>query len=564
MKATYKKWFLLRIAAAALLAVLLVVGGWSRLGMPVPVAEIATGRLPCVSYAPFRDGQSPFVEAFVVPPWQIEEDLRLLKTYTDCVRTYSVDQGLREVPRVARELGMTVLLGAWIGRDHERNAAEIARLVETARAFPDVVGAVIVGNEVLLRRELPPADLARLIGAVKRQVPMPVTYADVWEFWLDHPVVAAAADFVTIHILPYWEDDPVGIDGASAHVASVWRKMAAAFPGKRILIGEAGWPSEGRMREGARPSLVNQARFVRETVALARRENIDVNVIEAFDQPWKRWSEGTVGGHWGVFTSGRQPKYPLTGPVVENRDWPSYAIASIVLALFAFLLAWRTGKRMSVASLAMLAVGIALGASALVWQARHAVVASVSALEWAVETGLLGLGAITGACGLAALLRERADGTPPPILPAHAVMERLRPAKAGELFGLAGGLGLLRLIVAIAAAATVLCFIFDPRYRDFPTPAYVAPALAFAALAWRQGRVLGAVPGEERLLAVVIAVGAVIVAFKEGIENGQALAFVAVMIVIAAGLRPDLYRGRGLLGRRLGRRLGRLGLRRRA
>ena len=33
----------------------------------------------------------------------------------------------------------------------------------------------------------------------------------------------------------------------------------------------------------------------------AKREHFRVNVIEAFDQPWKRALEGTVGGHWGLF-----------------------------------------------------------------------------------------------------------------------------------------------------------------------------------------------------------------------------------------------------------------------
>ena len=38
---------------------------------------------------------------------------------------------------------------------------------------------------------------------------MPVTYADVWEFWLRYRDVYEAVDFVTIHILPYWEDFPI-------------------------------------------------------------------------------------------------------------------------------------------------------------------------------------------------------------------------------------------------------------------------------------------------------------------------------------------------------------------
>ena len=130
---------------------------------------------------------------------------------------------------------------------------------------------------------------------------MPVTYADVWEFWLRYREVAAAVDFITIHILPYWEDFPIPARDAAAHVDAIRSQVAAAFPGKEILIGEFGWPSAGRMREGALPSRANQARVVQEVVALASATNYRVNVIEAYDQPWKRQLEGTVGGHWGLF-----------------------------------------------------------------------------------------------------------------------------------------------------------------------------------------------------------------------------------------------------------------------
>ena len=68
----------------------------------------------------------------------------------------------------------------------------------------------------------------------------------------------------------------------------IHKQVAAAFPGKEILIGEAGWPSRGRMRDGALPSRINQARFFSELLDLARRENFRVNLFEAYDEPWKR------------------------------------------------------------------------------------------------------------------------------------------------------------------------------------------------------------------------------------------------------------------------------------
>ena len=194
-----------------------------------------------------------------------------------------------------------MMLGLWLSSlpDLSRKQVEVA--VALANRYPDVIQAVVVGNEVLLRGEMSAPALAETIRQVKARVPMPVTYADVWEFWLRNRDLAAAVDFITIHILPYWEDFPVPARDAARHVDAIRKQVAAAFPDKEIFLGEFGWPSAGRMREGALPSRVNQARTLHEVLAQARRDNYRVNVIEAYDQPWKRQLEGTVGGHWGLF-----------------------------------------------------------------------------------------------------------------------------------------------------------------------------------------------------------------------------------------------------------------------
>ena len=180
----------------------------------------------------------------------------------------------------------------------------------------------MVGNEVLLRGEMTTADLAANIRSVKSRVTVPVTYADVWEFWLRNREVYEAVDFVTIHILPYWEDIPVRAKFAAGHVDDIRKRMAVAFPDKEILIGETGWPSAGRMREGALPSRTNQARVVSEILDLAKREKFRVNLIEAYDQPWKRQLEGTVGGYWGLIDDAqRAVKYPPGEPISNYPFW---------------------------------------------------------------------------------------------------------------------------------------------------------------------------------------------------------------------------------------------------
>ena len=154
-----------------------------------------------------------------------------------------------------------------------------------------------------------------------------------------------AVDFVTIHILPYWEDFPLPASLAAAHVDDIRKKVAAAIPNKEIVIGEVGWPSEGRMREGALPSPSNQARVIEETVALAQRENFRVNVIEAFDQPWKRQLEGATGGYWGIFDRAtRAPKFSFDGNVSDHPHWLLQAFAGILLAAFIFAGAGIAGR----------------------------------------------------------------------------------------------------------------------------------------------------------------------------------------------------------------------------
>src|SRR5271169_69474 len=251
---------------------------WWWLGRPVqlppsPLALVSGGKLYCVSYAPFRGSQDPLVPGTMVSATQIDEDLTILSRYTDCIRTYSNANGLDQIPAIAQRHGLKMLMGLWLAKVAEFNRQQIATAIDLAKKYPDVIRAVVVGNEVLLRGELSAANLIAIIREVKSQVSMPVTYADVWEFWLRYPDVQNAVDFLTIHILPYWEDFPIPARLAAAHVDTIRRRVAAALPGKPILIGEFGWPAAGRVREGARPSPSNQARVIQETLALAKREN---------------------------------------------------------------------------------------------------------------------------------------------------------------------------------------------------------------------------------------------------------------------------------------------------
>ncbi|MBN8985738.1 MAG: beta-(1-6) glucans synthase, partial [Rhizobiales bacterium] len=322
---------------------------WRWLAMPISLARAPidpAAKLECVSYAPFRGDQSPLVKGTMIPPEQIAQDFAQLAKISKCVRTYSVQNGLDKAPELARKAGLKLILGIWLGSNRVDNVVEIATAVRLAKDYADAISAVVVGNEVLLRGEMTAADLAANIRSVKTQVKVPVTYADVWEYWLRNRDIYDAVDFVTIHILPYWEDLPIPARYAATHVDSIRKRVAVAFPGKEILIGETGWPSAGRMREGALPSRANQARVVSEILTLAKQENFRVNLIEAYDQPWKRQLEGTVGGYWGLIDAkARAEKYPAGVPINNFPMWKQEMAAGMVLCVLIFAVAMWTARR---------------------------------------------------------------------------------------------------------------------------------------------------------------------------------------------------------------------------
>src|SRR6266478_1263778 len=334
---------LLLISLGAIAAV------WWWLATPITLARAPidpNAKLLCVSYAPFREGQTPLVLTTHIAPEQIAQDLAQLAKISDCVRTYSIENGLDQVPALAAKVGLKVIQGIWLGSNRLKNLAQISTVVGLTKEYPSVITAVVVGNEVLLRGEMTTSDLAAHIRSVKSQVAVPVTYADVWEYWLRNREVYEAVDFVTIHILPYWEDFPIRARHAASHVDAIRKRMAVAFPGKEILVGETGWPSQGRMREGALPSRTNQARVVSEILLLAKQENFRVNLIEAYDQPWKRELEGTVGGYWGLIDSVRRElKYPPGEAISNFPRWKWQMGSGMALCVLVFGAAAATLRR---------------------------------------------------------------------------------------------------------------------------------------------------------------------------------------------------------------------------
>ncbi len=292
------------------------------------------GPLASISYSPFQGSAHPNAADNPVSIAQIRADLKVLAPHTRTVRTYSSTGGAELVVPVAAEFGLKVAAGAWIDKDEQRNAREVEAAIDIARKNRNV-SALVVGNETIFRREQSVDDLIRLLHHVKHEVggAVPVTTGEIWHIWLENPKLAYAVDFIAAHVLPYWEG--FSADQAVDQAVIVYNKLRRAFPGKRIVIAEFGWPSAGYNRQAANPGSIEQASVLRNFVARAEAHGIDYNIIEGFDRPWKRF-EGSVGPYWGIFDAARAPKFSWTGPIGDG-DHDKIGAIAIAVGILASL-----------------------------------------------------------------------------------------------------------------------------------------------------------------------------------------------------------------------------------
>jgi glucan 1,3-beta-glucosidase len=518
---------LFALAAAGIIAV------WAWLGASVamPPSPFGTGeKLYCISYAPFRAGQDPFGTDTPVDPRQIDEDLAQLKQITNCVRTYSVDRGLDQIPEIARRHGLKVLQGLWLSSLPDLSRKQVETTIALANRYPDVIQAVVVGNEVLLRGEMSAAALAQTIRQVKAQVPMPVTYADVWEFWLRNRDLAAAVDFITIHILPYWEDFPIPARDAARHVDTIRKQVVAAFPGKEVLLGEFGWPSAGRMREGALPSRINQARTLHEVLAQARRDDYRVNVIEAYDQPWKRKLEGTVGGHWGLFDAyQRRAKFFWGAPVSNHPRWRWQAAIGVGLAAFAFGAAWLASHGRKPPTDLWLRIAVAALVSGVLagLTVENVLLESLTLGDWLRSLAWAAAALITPVMVAAGLVTGAG-------IPSFVRMLGRSPQRTRRPIEL--GLGLLLLLLVVLALQSALGLVFEPRYRDLPFAPLLGASIPLLLATTTGSRPGGQRPAAQRVAAGTLILSAIYVLFNETFTNWQAVWLCVGLVVLAVTL----------------------------
>lgn len=302
-------------------------------------ASLPAGRAIC--YSGYREGQSPDLKRYPSRA-QVLEDLRLLEPHFDLLRLYDCGPHARMVLEVIESEGLRfrVLLGAWLGAEMNNfgcpwggtydeaaleantleNDSEAARLVEIANAHPHTVFAVAVGNEAAVDwtdHYVPPERLVALVKRVRAAIRQPVTFCENYVPW-PHRLreLAAEVDFISVHTYPVWEYKHVheALEFTRANFDSV----AKAFPGKPVVITEAGWATSANGR-GIPPHHVSeelQQLYLRDLLGWAEREGVLCFVFEAFDEPWKGSEDpNEPEKHWGLYTVDRQPKQAM-------RAWP--------------------------------------------------------------------------------------------------------------------------------------------------------------------------------------------------------------------------------------------------
>ncbi len=343
------------------------------------------------AYNGFQRDQSPLKGTYP-SAGQLGADLDLLVRTADGLRTYGVND-MPPLLSLAGERDMTVTAGAWLDTDREKNDLELNALIDATRKMRHVE-RVIVGNEAILRGDLKVEELVPYLDQARKALRKPVSTAEPWHVWLRYPELVRHVDYITVHLLPYHEGVPV--EAAVEYAYQRYDELAKAFPRKKIVIGEIGWPSKGPTIGAAVPSLDNEARFIREFLAHPRTARMDYFLMEAIDQPWKVDVEGWAGAYWGMYNADRVQKFQLAGLIERDPHWSKKAINAAALAflpmlLVAFFLSdWNLFGRIFLAGLIQACVSTLI------------IGINVPVEYYLTERDLVGLVLLIGATGLTA------------------------------------------------------------------------------------------------------------------------------------------------------------------
>jgi exo-beta-1,3-glucanase (GH17 family) len=222
------------------------------------------------------------------------------------VRSFSCTDGNDLIPKIAHEFGLKTLVGAWLGSDHEKNAVEVAKLIEFAKnGYVDIA---VVGNEVMYRQDLSEAELLGYMQDVKDALPgIPVSYVDAYYEFENRPAITAMCDVILTNCYPFWEG--CALEYSLLYMKDMYRRTKKVAGGKPVIISETGWPNKGLRFHGASPSERNAMSYFINAQGWSSEEDIPMFYFSSFDESWKIGDEGDVGAYWGLWDKDEKLKY---------------------------------------------------------------------------------------------------------------------------------------------------------------------------------------------------------------------------------------------------------------
>jgi len=254
-------------------------------------------------FSPYVEGQNPGDQ---LSEDQIRRRMDIIRPYTKWIRSFSCTEGNELIPKIAKEYGIKTLVGAWLGKDDKINQAEVANLIKaTKEGYVDIAA---VGNEVMYRKDLTEDQLLAFIDNVKTALPKtPVGYVDAYYEFEHRPRITNACDVILANCYPYWEG--CHCDYSLLYIKDMYNKAVRAGNGKKVIISETGWPSQGTSLRAAVPSDENFMKYFINIQKWSKEESIDIHYFSSFDESWKVGAEGDVGAYWGLWDKEEKRKY---------------------------------------------------------------------------------------------------------------------------------------------------------------------------------------------------------------------------------------------------------------
>ncbi len=251
----------------------------------------------------YEEGQMP---GALITEEQVRRRMEIILPYAKWVRSFSCTDGNELIPMVAKEYGIKTLVGAWLGKDPEINEREVAGLIKLAKeGYVDIAA---VGNEVLYRDDLTEDELIGFITQVKKAIPeVQVAYVDAYYEFTNRPGITELCDVILANCYPFWEG--CSFEYSLLYMKNMYYQALKAGKGKKVIITETGWPSQGKSLESAHSNPENARNYFINTQLWSKEEDIEIFYFSSFDESWKVGAEGDVGAYWGIWNKDHNLKY---------------------------------------------------------------------------------------------------------------------------------------------------------------------------------------------------------------------------------------------------------------